>query len=101
MYKFLSFESFITPNVLLICYYLGAVMLPLAAVLLVRKLVRLFPALGGAGEQVKAAIPQKDRMRIYLVMAVVFLCMEVVWRMMFETMIAYFQMREALVTLTV
>ena len=97
MYDFLSFKTFIAPSVLLVCYYLGAVMLPLVAVLLGRKLARLFPALGGAGEQIKAAIPPKYRLRIYLLMAVMFLCMEIVWRMMFEAMIAYFQMREALV----
>ncbi len=97
MYDFLSFETFIAPRVLLVCYYLGAVGIPLAAVLLVRKLAALFPALGGAADQAKAAIPRKYRWRIYLAMAVMFLCMEIVWRMMFEAMIGYFQMRDALV----
>jgi len=97
MYDFLSFETFIAPDVLLVCYYLGAVGIPLAAVLLVRKLAQLFPAFGGAADQAKAAIPRKYRLRIYLAMAVMFLCMEIIWRMMFEAMIGYFQMRDALV----
>ncbi len=100
MYDFLSFETFIAPAVLLVCYYLGAVGIPLVAVLLVRKLAALFPAIGGAADQAKAAIPRKYRWRIYLAMVVMFLCMEIVWRMMFEAMIGYFQMRDALVGMT-
>ncbi|PHQ96555.1 MAG: hypothetical protein COB39_11905 [Marinosulfonomonas sp.] len=100
MYDFLRFEIFIAPSVLLFCYYLGAVGIPLAAVLLVRKLFATYPALGGAaktaGAQIKASASRKNRLRIYLAMAAVFVCMEIVWRMMFEAMIAYFQMREAL-----
>ena len=97
MYDFLSFDTFITPSVLLVCYYMGAVVMPLVAAFLVFKLARMFPALVGMGKQAKAAIPRKYRLRIYIATPIVFLCMEIVWRMMFEAMIAYFQMREALV----
>ncbi len=94
MYDFLTFKTFIAPTVLLVCYYLGAVFMPLASIYMVRKLA---PYFGQATREVAARIPEKYRNRLYFAMFMAFICMEIIWRMMFETMIAYFQMRQALV----
>ncbi len=94
MYDFLTFKTFIAPTVLLICYYLGAVVMPLVSVYMVRKLA---PYFGQAVSNVAAHIPAKYRNRLYFAMFLAFICMEIIWRMMFEAMIAYFQMRQALV----
>jgi hypothetical protein len=96
MYDFLTFKTFIAPAVLLVCYYLGAVVMPLASIYMVRKLA---PYFGQAARKAAAHIPEKYRNRLYFSMFVAFICMEIIWRMMFEAMIAYFQMREALVGL--
>ena len=48
----------------------------------------------------KAAIvkstPQRYRARFIVLFALAFISMEIMWRVMFEFLIAYFQMREAL-----
>jgi hypothetical protein len=83
---FLNFRFFISPYVLVICYYIGALGVPIGSWLLAlwikRKLTRT-----------------KDRILLYILFIVFFICMEVMWRMMFEFIIAYLQMREALMEL--
>lgn len=38
-------------------------------------------------------------MLLYILFLLFFICMEIMWRMMFEFLIAYLQMREALMEL--
>lgn len=94
MYDFLTFKTFIAPTVLVGCYYIGAIVMPLASIYLVRKLA---PYFGYTVSKAAEHIPTKYRRRLYFAMFAAFVCMEIIWRMMFEAMIGYFQMREALV----
>ena len=97
---FLSFKTFITPSILIGCYYLGALGVPLF-------MIGMFIwARHEAGKQGFApenySLWQRwathQNQLIVLVMFVgMFICMEMGWRMMFEFMLAYFQMRDALV----
>ncbi len=97
MYDFLTFKTFIAPSVLLVCYYLGAVVMPLLSVIFVRKIA---PYFGVLARTAVVQVPVKYRSRLYFMILVAFVCMEIIWRMMFEAMIAYFQMRDALVGVT-
>ena len=86
--NYLTFDSFISIPVLITFYYLGALMIP--ALLWVKRswvikftdiLVRYFPIATS---------------RLILGFMVLFIGFEILWRMMFEMLIGYFQMREYL-----
>ena len=100
MSDFLKFQSFISPDVLIVCYYLGAVAIPVASWFVMQWARRKYPALSNAmnaGKQAATvAISKRYRGWFLAAFALMFMIMEIVWRMMFEFMIAYFQMREAL-----
>jgi len=87
MMDFLTFKSFITPEVLVGCYYVGVLLMPVLAVYLWKKLVSLLKSADHTGKKIAGTVA-------------LVLMLEVFWRMMFETMIAYFQMRAALLMLT-
>ena len=86
MMDFLTFKRFITPEVLVACYYVGVVFVPILAVYLWKKLGPLLKSAENRGKQIAGTVA-------------LVLMLELFWRMMFETMIAYFQMRAALLAL--
>ena len=96
----LTFRILVTPSVLLLVYYLGALGMPLLVMQLLRlarqRAPQLFEAIGALSE---AGLPREERWKVVLAFWVVFLLMELAWRMMFEFMLAYFQMREALMSM--
>ena len=97
---FLTFKSFISTEVLIIFYYLGALILPIGIWILLTWLIRKYRLLNTAYENGKEII-WKSLNRIQQTKLVVFfltsfLFMELFWRMFFEFLIAYMQMRDAL-----
>ena len=86
--NYLSFESFISIPVLIASYYIGALIIP-ALLWYKRSLVIKIT------EVLTRAFPLFTA-RILFTFIILFLICEVVWRMMFEAMIGYFQMREYL-----
>jgi len=56
----------------------------------------LFQKLQSMQKQFYTTLSNKDRMIYVLIIFCLFISMEIMWRMMFETMIAYFQMRDYL-----
>jgi len=103
MSDFATFRTFITPGILVVCYYVGAVLMPLAALVFWLWLRRRYPVLqelfATGIDAANSVLTRRQKIGIGAAMAVCFFFAEIAWRMMFETMIAYFQMREALVTL--
>ena len=101
MQDFLTFQTFITPTLLLLVYYTGAVLIPLLSWYLAQWIKRsYFPDLSG---QIKEAIQThttpKQRFIVLLVFLIAFLFMEIFWRVIFEFFIAYFDMHNALMEL--
>jgi hypothetical protein len=118
---FFAFRTFIAPGVLYITYYLGAVAIPVFAWLFARQartralevraraqeLTARAQAVAGQATRGKAAAPAHwvgdtglglaDWARVAGVALATFILMEIGWRMLFEFLLAYFQMREALV----
>ncbi len=84
MYDFFTFKIFITPDILIFFYYIGALIMPLILFNYRRK---FFAFLG---------LEFKVNWRGKLLFTVIFLCMELFWRMGFEVMIGYFQIHNAL-----
>ena len=87
---FLSFKTFITPSILLVFYYIGALVVPLLSWMFLRYLKRrYFPDL---------ILPK--RLYLYVIFLLCFLCAELFWRMIFEVLIAYFDMHDALMRMS-
>ena len=103
MWDFLTFERFIAQDVLILFYYAGAVGMPLFLWYLRRRLVQALPWCRNAGAELRRLYDTLEtgrKVMTLLFFLVLFLSMELVWRMMFETMIGYFQMHDALMELT-
>lgn len=99
MWDFLTFKRFITGDLLVLFYYIGAVFIPILLWTLRKYLARkfsLFKSLQSIQQQVYASLSTKDRLIYIVLLLALVLSMEIIWRMMFEAMIAYFQMRDYL-----
>lgn len=98
---FLTFKRFISIDALIAFYYLGAVILPFAAWFLVVWLANKYKVVRSAYELGKETfwhsltLKQKSWLLLFFLAAFVFA--ELFWRMLFEFLIAFMQMRDALV----
>jgi len=85
MLDFLSFETFITPDVLMFFYYMGVFMLPF---LLWKYRVKVTSMYNSYQSQNKTYYT--------LISIAIFLILQLFWRMMFEAMIGYFDIHNYL-----
>jgi hypothetical protein len=97
MLDFLTFKTFITPSLLVIVYAIGAILIPLLSYYLGRWLITRY--FSRQKEQFYTLTTPRQRAAILLVSLGCFLCMEIMWRVMFEFFVAYFDMHAALVKL--
>ena len=86
MYDFLSFNTFITQNVLVFFYYVGAIFVPF----LLYKYNNKFITSSDFFKNIE------NKSKVLLISLGIFLLLELFWRMMFEAMIGYFDMHEYL-----
>ncbi len=84
---FLTFKSFVTPSILIICYYIGALGMPLFALYISRR---------PFWNSIKEYLPSKS-WQWRLTILVIFLLSELAWRIFIEFFLAYFQIRQALI----
>ena len=100
---YLTFRSFISPHVLVICYYIGALGVPVGSWFIARWIKRKYLIVSDIYESSRKMVfsitRTKNRMLFYFLFAMVFFCIEIIWRMVFEFFIAYFQMRDVLLEL--
>ena len=102
MWGFLTFERFVAQDVLMLFYYAGAVGMPFVLWYLRRRLVSALPWCRSADTELRKLYGRLDtgrKIATLLFFISLFLSMELMWRMMFETMIGYFQMHDALMRL--
>lgn len=101
MQDFLTFQTFITPTLLIFFYYVGAVIIPVLCWYLARWLKNVYFSESSEliKDAIKASIPLKQRIIITILFSLSFLFMEIIWRVMFEFFIAYFDMHDALMKL--
>ncbi len=99
MNNFLTFKTFISSDILIFFYYIGAVLIP---ILLWQSRVYLkdrFKIIQLVNEQIVkifSSLSNKEQSYAKLFILFAFISMEIIWRMMFEVMIAYFDMRDYL-----
>ncbi len=93
MIDFLLFKTFITPQVLIIFYIIGAFIIPFFSWLFKIWIQNRY------FNQIKFQIKLRYKVLLYSMFFCCFLLMELFWRMIFEMMIAYFDMHDALMAL--
>ena len=100
-WDFVSFRVLISPAVLVVFYYMGALVVPLLIFVFARGSARAAKRMldGQTVAQLQDAvrISRKSGVRLLLLSLLAFLMLELFWRMLFEFLIAYFQMHNALV----
>ena len=97
---FLTFKSFISTEVLIMFYYIGALILPIGIWHLLTRLIGKYIFANDAYENEKEVIwhslNKKQQAKLVAFFISSFLFMELFWRMLFEFLIAYMQIRDAL-----
>ena len=101
MRDFLTFQIFITPTLLIFIYYIGAVLIPIVSWYLARWIKRSYfsEVSKSIKEEITTRTTAKQRFIVYAAFIMCFLCMEILWRVMFEFFIAYFDIHDALMKL--
>jgi len=101
MMEFLSFERFISIEVLILLYYIGAVIMPVGIVIFGKRLLSKFNVFVAAyktgKEIVWSSLTGKQKIEALIALLICFIFMELFWRMLFEFLIAYMQIHDAMV----
>lgn len=93
---FLAFQVYITPTVLLAVYYVGALLIPVMIYVIARRLQQRLSRKDWKRVEDLAPRWLSQRSRIIAYAAIGLVLAELGWRMIFEFLMAYFQMHEAL-----
>ncbi|MCO4845161.1 MAG: DUF4282 domain-containing protein [Sulfurovum sp.] len=93
MKDFLTFQTFITPTLLIFIYYVGALLIPILSLYLARWIQIVYKT------EIETSATFKKRFIGTAAFLICFFSMEILWRMMFEFFIAYFDMHDALMKL--
>jgi len=100
MMDFLTFKTFISTEALIAFYYIGAFILPVGIWLFFAWLIRKFKYINTVFDSSKAIIwkslDKQQQIKLVSLLITTFLFMELFWRMLFEFLIAYMQIRDAL-----
>ncbi len=93
MKGFFTFQTFITPSLLIFIYYIGAILIPLFSWYFIHWIKTIYK------KELGTHSVFKQRTIIYSLFFTSFFFMEILWRVMFEFFIAYFDMHDALMKL--
>ena len=99
MTDFLTFKTFISIDILILSYYIGAIIIPIAMWLSKAYLQKRFKILDNFNNfllKLFGTMSLKRKVLSIALFVAMFISMEIVWRMCFEAMIGYFQMIEAI-----
>jgi uncharacterized BrkB/YihY/UPF0761 family membrane protein len=98
MQDFLTFKTFISPTVLTIMYSFGLFIMPIFAWFVISKVKKYIPSqIIDFKNKAFSQMRLQDKVKVILFALLMLLCMEICWRMMFEFLIAYMQIHDALV----
>ena len=89
MSDIVTFNRFIAPDVLIFFYYIGAIFVPVLLWVSKDYFIAKLPWL-------QTLFAKKQSIYVIVLFIVVFLFMELFWRLMFEAMIGYFDMHNYL-----
>jgi len=99
--NFLTFKTFISPYALIIFYYLGVIAIPLFSNMLYLSLKNKYIKYIKMGKDMDQKPIEMTNVKFKPIFVIAYLFMlisaEIIWRMMFEFLIAYLQIRDTLV----
>jgi len=99
MYDYLVFNKFIAQDILIVSYYFGVIVMPILFWYLrsyVIKKVLYIQEIESFVGSYYSKLSSSDKRKIWFVIIVLFICMQLCWRMMFEMMVGYFDMHDYL-----
>jgi len=99
MIDFLTFETFIAQDVLIVMYYIFALVMPMVLWSMRFYILKKVSFLADANTRAKdlfSALNWKTKLAVILFFVMLFFCMELFLRMIFEMMIGYFDMHNYL-----
>jgi len=99
MWDILSFNTFVTQDVLIFFYYIGAVVIPIALYFFKDYLIKHISLVKSGYEKLYefySSFSSNEKKVFWFVVISLFLCMELCWRMIFEAMVGYFDMHDYL-----
>ena len=103
MMDFLTFKTFISTEALIVFYYIGSLILPIGIWVVFIWLIQKYKYINTAYENGKVivwkSLDRQQRVKLVSFFIVIFLFLELFWRMLFEFLIAYMQMRDALLNI--
>ena len=94
MTDFLTFQTFITPTLLIIMYYIGAVLIPIFSWFFLHWIKKVYKT------EIETYSPFKKIFMGSTTFLICFFSIEILWRVIFEFFIAYFDIHDALMKLT-
>ncbi len=103
MQDILTFNTFITQDVLIFFYYIGAVLMPVVLYVFKDYLIAHLSFVKKINDKLHtfyASFSSNGKIIFWMMFSSMFLCMELCWRMMFEAMIGYFDIHEYLYQIT-
>ncbi len=102
---FLTFKTFLSINTLIVFYYIGAIVLPVLVWSLSAWILQKYKIIDFVNQHKKRLtgkpFSKSRRVKVILLSIWLFLFMELCWRMLFEFLIAYMQMRDALLSIKI
>jgi len=99
MTDFLTFKTFISIDILILSYYIGAIIIPIVIWLskgYLQKKFKILDKLNNSLLNLFGTMSLTKKLLSVLLFLFMFMSMEIVWRMCFEAMIGYFQIIESL-----
>ncbi len=99
MWDILTFNRFIAQDVLIFFYYIGAIFMPLFFYIFREYLIKNIAIFQNFHQKMSTlynSLPSYLKIFFWIFLLMMFLCTELVWRMMFEAMIGYFDMHDYL-----
>lgn len=101
---YLIFKRFISIETLIIFYYLGAIIIPVGLAMFAKSLIKKYelinePYLIGK-ELLWKLLNNKQKVKLAGLFVLFFIFAQLFWRMLFEFLIAFIQMRDSLLQLT-
>jgi len=99
MYEYLVFNKFIAQDILVVSYYFGMIVMTILLWYmrssLIKKVVLIQKVENFVGSYY-SQLSTPDKQKVWFVFLVLFICLQLCWRMMFEMMIGYFDMHDYL-----
>jgi len=99
MTDFLTFKTFISIDILILSYYIGAIIIPIMmwfSKAYLQKKFKILDRFNSLIIEIFGKMSLTKKLLSIVLFIFMFISMEIVWRMCFEAMIGYFQMIEAL-----